>query len=209
MANSDSTRHAHNFKDLTGQRFGKWTVTSRANVHRKSAYWNCVCDCGNHSVVYGSDLRTGRSTRCVACGNASHGMSKTPEYKIWLGIRTRCECPTATGYQWYGAIGRTVSDEWKSFETFYHDMGQRPSPRHSIERVNNSLGYSKSNCIWATRPEQMRNMGRNHMITFEGRTQCLQAWADELGINKSTLRKRLKRGWSLERAFTKSVQVRR
>lgn len=208
MAESNSTRRRNRFIDLTGQRFGKWTVFGEAETQRRETFWNCVCDCGNRSVVRGAELQRSASTRCISCGNTSHGFSKLPEYKIWLGMRTRCECSTATGYQRYGGCGITVCDEWHSFEAFYRDMGPRPSDKHTIERIDNSLGYSKENCTWATRTEQMRNMRRNHLITFRNKTQCLQEWADELGMNKATIRKRLKRGWSVEHALTTPPQPR-
>lgn len=202
MDKTNSTLRGSRFIDLAGQRFGQWTVIDEAETPRRGTHWNCVCDCGNKSIVFGADLRRGTSTRCISCGNTSHGLSKLPEYKIWLGMRCRCECPTATGYSRYGGRRITVCDEWHLFEAFYRDIGPRPSPKHTIERIDNALGYSKENCCWATRTEQMRNMGRNHLITFRGKTQCLQDWAAEMGTNKNTLRKRLKRGWSVERALT-------
>jgi hypothetical protein len=140
---------------------------------------------------------------------STHGMTGSPEHKIWMGIKCRCKCPSATGYSRYGGREIAVCDSWRnSFEAFYRDMGPRPTPKHTVERIDNDKGYSKDNCCWATRTEQMRNMSRNHLITFNGRTQCLQEWADELGMNKATLRKRLRRGWPIERAFTKAVQLR-
>ncbi len=137
----------------------------------------------------------------------NHGMTGTPEHKIWMGIKCRCKCPSATGYYRYGGRAITVSDEWReSFAAFYRDMGPRPTPKHTVERIENDKGYSKDNCCWATRKEQMRNMSRNHEITFDGRTQCLQEWADEVGLNKATLRKRLRRGWSVEKALGQSAR---
>jgi hypothetical protein len=202
MASQHPIPSNQRFKDLTGQRFRRWTVLEKADTGHKTARWQCVCDCGVQAIVSGTDLRRGTSTQCRSCASRLHGMLHTPEYKIWLGIKCRCTCPSATDYSRYGARGIAVCPEWSSsFEAFYCDMGPRPTQKHTLERKNNDKGYSKENCCWATRTAQMRNMSRNHLITFRGKTQCLQEWADELGINKATLRKRLKRGWSVERAF--------
>ncbi len=201
MASGNSTRRASNFKDLTGQRFGRWTVLRIAETEHKSIFWHCVCDCGNTGIVCGAMLRNGASSKCRSCGSTSHGGCQRPEYKIWLGIKCRCECPTATGYVRYGGRGISVCDEWTtSFKTFYQDMGPRPTPKHTLERIDNDKGYSKSNCCWAMRTSQMRNMSRNHLIQYKGEMLCLQELAERLGMNKTTLRKRLKRGWSIERA---------
>lgn len=204
MASGNSTRHAHNFKDLTGQRLGHWTVIGESHRSGKVVYWTCVCDCGNTSVVAGAELRNGHSSQCRSCGSSSHGCHSLPEYKIWMGINCRCHCKNASGYERYGDRGIGICEEWKSFEIFFRDMGPRPSPAHSIERIDNDGDYCKANCRWATRTEQMRNMSRNHLITYQGQTLCLQEWSDRLGINKATLRKRLDRGWSVERALAES-----
>lgn len=137
----------------------------------------------------------------------THGMAGSPEHKIWMGIKCRCKCPSATGYSRYGGRDIAVCESWRdSFEAFYRDMGPRPTPKHTVERKDNDKGYCKENCVWATRTEQMRNMSRNHLITFNGKTQCLQEWAEEFGLNKATLRRRLQRGWSVERAFGEAAK---
>lgn len=161
-----------------------------------------------HSRMRGSVMLAVDSTKrnpTFTDASLPRGFSNLPEYKVWLGIKCRCECPSATGYNRYGLRGITVCDEWtNSFATFYSDVGPRPTPKHTLERSDNDKGYSKENCCWATRKQQMRNCSRNHLITYHGETMCLQEWADRLGLNKTTLRKRLSRGWSVERAFGES-----
>ena len=209
MASANANCHPPRFIDLTGRVFGRWivvelwTVVVQGVVPPKNLRWLCHCACGTRSVVAGADLRRGRSSQCRSCGSMTHGLSHLPEHKVWEGLKCRCECPSATGHSRYGGRGISVSDEWlASFETFYRDMGPRPTPKHTLERINNDGPYSKANCRWDTRTAQMRNMSRNHTITFNGKTQCLQEWAEEVGLNKATLRKRLRRGWSAEMALT-------
>lgn len=132
----------------------------------------------------------------------THSMSGTPEYRAFHGMHDRCRRSKNASYDRYGGRGITVCVEWQSFEAFYLDMGPRPSANHSLERVNNELGYSKSNCCWATPAEQSRNKRTSHLITFNGTTQCVTDWANQFGIPPSTLMRRLKRGWSIEEALT-------
>jgi len=114
----------------------------------------------------------------------------------------RCYNPNGTKYADYGGRGITVCDRWLKFENFYADMGDRPEGMEIDRFPDNDGNYEPGNCRWATRPEQMRNTRANRMITFQGRTQCLTDWANEIGVGCSTICTRLARGWSLERALT-------
>lgn len=114
----------------------------------------------------------------------------------------RCENPRSKNFKNYGAIGRFVCERWKEFRSFRADMGERPSPRHTIERVDNDKGYAPDNCKWATRKEQMRNVNYNVNLTFNGRTQCVAAWSEETGLGAMKIYKRIYRGWSHEKALS-------
>lgn len=81
----------------------------------------------------------------------------TPEYYAWVNMRSRCFTKTCRDYKWYGARGVSVSKEWDVFEAFIQDMGPKPSPKHSLERIDNEKGYSADNCKWATAEEQANN----------------------------------------------------
>jgi len=207
MADSNSNRRNHRFIDLTGQRFGKWTVINEAVGHNPPlTYWNVVCDCGQRSTVPGPAMRRGRSSCCTRCRRTTHGHSRTPEYEVWHGMRQRCNNSSHKQHADYGERGITICAEWDSFEAFYSDMGSRPSPKHTLERKDNSLGYSKDNCKWATWKEQTRNKRSNRLITAFDRTQCLADWATEYGLHYKTLQNRINRGWSIERALTEPVK---
>jgi len=91
--------------------------------------------------------------------------------------------------------------EWESFDVFIRDMGERP-PGTTLDRIKNDGDYGPNNCRWATNEEQAQNRRSNILINFSGKTQCIAAWADELGIGRHTIRWRLKRGWSIELALT-------
>ena len=132
-----------------------------------------------------------------------HRKSRTPEYRVWCSMKARCNDPKHKAYKRYGGRGLAVCDQWLySFENFLADMGKRPSPEHSLDRIDNDLGYSPNNCRWATRLEQANNQSTNRRITFNGKTQTVTEWAREMGLTEGMLRSRLDLGWSVERSLT-------
>lgn len=163
--------------------------------------WLCRCVCGDTKWRSAGHVKDGRSTQCKACANTTHGHSKTREYKAWYAMIHRCTNPTNKWYHRYGARGITVADTWMEFEQFLADMGLCPEGM-TIERKNNDEGYSKENCVWATRAEQMRNYSHNVHITAFGKTQHLAEWAREHAIRHDTLSWRLRNGWPVEKALT-------
>lgn len=196
--------------DRTGQRYGKLVVIERAPKHMaiRGALWLCQCDCGGLVVVPGGLLGYGRAKSCgrvqhVGEGRRSHGRTSSSEYNIWSGMLARCYNPKSHAYHLYGGRGIQMTSEWRdSFEAFYADMGPRPSPKHSIERVDNDAGYSAANCIWATADVQAKNRRCNLKITHVGKTQCLADWAKELNVNEDRLRARFNAtGRDLEKAL--------
>jgi hypothetical protein len=131
-------------------------------------------------------------------------MSTRPEYRIWTGIIDRCENPNKECYEDYGGRGIKLHPAWrKDFAAFFAAVGPRPSPRHSVERINNSKGYVPGNLKWATMKEQARNTRRNHLLTYKGKTQPIAAWAEELNLKDKLISERiLKLGWSTEKALS-------
>lgn len=176
--------------DLTGRRFRKLVVVSFA-YRRGDSYWNCVCDCGNTTVVAGGHLlRPTGGTMSCGCANRKHGKSRpgrvAPLYKLWLSMRARCNNPNHADYKHYGGRGITVCAEWGDFSRFEADMSPRPVGMR-LERIDNDKGYSKDNCKWATQLEQMANTRVVRRITFQGATRHLSEWSRVLRVPLASL----------------------
>lgn len=148
--------------DLTGMKFGEWTILGRSsNKSGGKRLWDALCSCGTRRSLQSMPLRNGKTLSC-GCQRSenlkTHGMKGTTEYTIWKGMKGRCYYKKHVGYKRYGGRGIKMSDDWKnSFECFYRDMGPRPSLAHSIDRINGNGHYEKSNCRWATSLEQAHN----------------------------------------------------
>lgn len=146
-----------------GNRFGRLLVVGVVPVKGKAKRLLCLCDCGVEKTIRADHLRDGTTVSCgcfgreqVSNANSTHGMSLSPEFKIWSGIKERCLNPNSHHFAVYSKRG--ICEAWaNSFETFYADMGPRPGPEYSIDRINNDLGYEPSNCRWATAIQQNRN----------------------------------------------------
>lgn len=201
---------------MIGQRFGKLVVRRQVENGRKSnARYECLCDCGTLRVVYKTNLVNGRTLSCgcyhkqkAAEDHTTHGKSHLAEYQVWGQMIARCTDPSNAGFRLYGGRGITVCDRWMELDNFIADMGLRPSPKHSIDRIDNQGPYCKENCRWATTFEQAQNTSRNRMLTFNGQTKCLTQWARELGISPNTLTFRLlKTGLSVEQALTTPINL--
>lgn len=158
--------------DLTGHVFEDLTVIERADCPpeytRPRVSWLCQCKCGKRKVYIADSLRTGLVKSC-GCRNQSvefreaagslhrrHGMTGTPTWTSWAKMIQRCTNPKSIQYKWYGARSISVCERWLVFENFFEDMGVRPHGL-TLDRKNNDLGYSQSNCRWATPKEQAAN----------------------------------------------------
>ena len=192
--------------DLINQQFGRLLVTSRAGTRNKAVMWHCQCSCGNTHTAATSNLVSGKVSSCGCYQGetaSTHGLSNTRIYSIWLEMNRRCEDPSHPMYKYYGGKGITVCKRWKNSPlAFLEDMGKPPSPTHTIERRENSKGYTAENCRWATPKEQANNRSNNVLITWQGRTMTMRQWSEELGINYQTLRYRVNHGWSASEALT-------
>lgn len=132
-----------------------------------------------------------------------HGQCGTPTYISWRAMLNRCRNPNADQYPRYGGRGITVCDRWASdFSAFLSDMGARPSPDLTIERVNNDGNYEPGNCRWATAQEQENNKSTNRIVMYRGQSMtAAQAWrAAGQVISRSTMKSRLCLGWPIEKA---------
>lgn len=125
-----------------------------------------------------------------------HGKTNTPEYKVWNNMLSRCLNPNHPRYKDWGGRGIKVSPKWKTFIGFYEDMGDRPSPEHTLERINNSKDYSKDNCRWATTKDQSSNRRSNVFIVYDEYSYIPRDFAEKFNLNKYTVASQLARGWS-------------
>jgi hypothetical protein len=116
-------------------------------------------------------------------------------------MRERCGRPTHPAWENYGGRGITVSERWGSFENFFADMGERPSPKHELDRINNDGGYGPGNCRWATPKENNRNRRDNRFITLDGMTLTIAEWAERTGQRYDTIHHRMRRGQTEEQAI--------
>ncbi len=202
-------------KDMGGCRFTRLLVVDRAESDANgNARWHCQCDCGNTTITSGFTLRNGEAKSCgcltteqLKQRNLTHGRTKTPEYTSWASMLQRCENPKNVKYHHYGARGIKVCERWRNFQSFYADMGLRPSPKHTLERLDNELGYEPKNCAWATKSQQNYNKRDNHLVTYRGQIMPLgmAILKSGSGVNRSTIQGRLGRGWSTDAAIDTPV----
>lgn len=200
-------------KDLTGHRIGRLVILKRVADRRRGwPRWLCQCDCGNTAEVESNNLRGDNTSSCGCLAserakagiNRKHNRSGTPLYELWCKMRERCSNPNNPNYGSYGGRGIYVCDRWQDFENFLADMGERPSPKHSIDRINNDGPYSPDNCRWVgSIREQRANCRDNRFVTYKGETLIVSEWARRVGIDVDTLLVRLNAGWSVEDAMTR------
>lgn len=204
-------------KNLIGQTFSRLTVIEGPIRIRSGEgiclVWRCACTCGAIKDINGSNLRLRKTLSCgclqkerASAVSITHGMSRSSEYNIWCKMHLRCEDPKVKNYNNYGGRGISVCERWGTFENFIFDMGLRPTRKHSIERLNNNLGYGPTNCIWATAKTQCNNTRVNVNLTFNGETLTLAQWSARIGIKDKTLYARHAAGWTAERILTEPLR---
>ena len=207
-------KRGYNLKDETGNRYGYLTVIRRSDRKRNYTEWVCKCDCGNEIIAMGTDLRAGKY---VSCGckrkegyRKTHGMCKTRLYKTWCDMKARCYRKNAKGYEFYGARGISVCDEWKnSFESFRDwALVNGYDDSLTIDRIDVNGNYCPENCRWLTIQEQLRNTRKNVFITIDNKRLTIKEWADVLGVNPGTLYSRKERGWNDVDVLTKPIPKR-
>jgi hypothetical protein len=201
-----------------GQKFGQLTVTSVLigkpdKRGRCPITAICKCDCGKTHTSLLCHIRSGKtvSCGCYKAMNSSkrftkHGLSKSKEYRAWQSMKDRCHNPRNPRFRDYGGRGIRVCEKWRNdFSSFYKDVGHMPSAGYEADRKNNEGDYDPRNFRWATLKEQARNKRTSHNITYKNQTRTLAEWSEMMGISRSVLHYRLKKGWSVERVLTKKV----
>jgi hypothetical protein len=188
-----------------GERFGRLLVLREADRKNSSRAFACQCDCGAVVIIPLHNLRDKRGpTRSCGClhrdgltaRNSRHGFCNTPEYQVWLNAASRCTDPNNKSYRHYGGRGITFCSEWKSdFTAFLREVGPRPSPDHTLDRIDNSRGYEPGNIQWATWSTQQRNKRSNIWINYAGDNRLLVEVCAETGFDCKLARARKKAGW--------------
>lgn len=210
-------------KDLTGMRFSNMVVIKLSHRYKKSDwYWLCKCDCGKEFYALGCNIQKGDQKSCGCYRKKAtskrfktHGDSETRFWRIWHQIKSRTLNESNPRYKDYGARGINVSERWLDYNNFKADMYEQylahvkvyGSISTTIDRIDNDGNYEIGNCKWATRAEQNRNKRNNHYLEYKGKQYCLAELARRLGINRSTLSGRLRKGMSLEDALRAPVET--
>lgn len=206
------------FIDLTGQRFGRLSVLYREDFikkdGKKETAYICKCDCGNQTKVLAYNLKNGHTLSC-GCqslenrvkARTTHHRTGTRLYRIWSGMKRRCNIPESEHYDCYGGRGIKVCDEWRTFEPFYEwALSSGYNELLTLDRVNNNGNYEPSNCRWTTPREQSNNTRRNRHITYKGETKTASQWSRAFNLESSTFLYRLKAGWTMEEIETSPVR---
>jgi hypothetical protein len=224
MAADQASRRAFPRKDLTGQRFERLVAIEPVYRGREGWYWQCRCDCGNETVSKPSDLKRKKKQSCgclqsellqaFARSRRRHGAASRAkpqaEYHIWNDMIARCENPKNKGYADYGGRDIKVCRRWRhDFAAFLADVGPRPSPQHSIDRIDNNGNYELGNVKWSTRKEQDLNRRTTRWIECRGKRLPLKAWAEYVGRHPKTIAFRLNLGFSPEKALFGPIKARR
>ena len=171
---------------------------------KKRGTYVCLCSCGVTFTSLKCNLKNGRTRSCgcvrrsnsSVLGKARRTLSCTDDEVMkrtrtsFVSMHGRCKHKGNASYPRYGALGITVCERWATFPAFYADMGIRPSKLHTVDRIDNTKGYSPENCRWATRAEQSANRACSVWITFQGRTLIASEWARILNHAVSTILRR-------------------
>lgn len=195
----------------SGEKHNRLTLLCRLEKGRCSDIWLARCDCGTEVRVRPAELRNGKTKSCgcwreeIKIGNkraVKHGLHDRPEFHVWTSMHDRCRNPKAKQWPRYGGRGIGVDPAWSDFSVFFADMGPRPSPKHSLDRCENSLGYSKTNCRWATAFEQQQNKDDNVLVVMDGERIVASEAARRIGCHVSSIGKRARKfGVTPQEAF--------
>ena len=205
--------------DRAGKRYGRLIVLNISLVRSGRALrWDCVCDCGTLLNVPGQRLRESKTTSCGCYhrdmmkkhgGESSfrHGQSNNKLYRAWDGMVRRCKNPFDKRYFNYGGRGITVTDEWLQFIPFAEHVGQPPSKKHTLDRIDNNKGYEPGNVRWATMKEQNNNKRGNHQLVYNGVSRNITQWAEYLGVRRCLIASRIQAGWDIAKTLTTPVEL--
>lgn len=184
-----------------GDRFSRLKVIKYigSNKHYRKIY-RCRCDCGKNIKTIDISLKRG-NTRSCGCLSIKHGLSRSKLYHVWVNLKDRVKRKQNPAYKNYGGRGITYDPKWEKFGNFFKDMGFSYEKGLQIDRIDNNGGYFKENCKWSTRTENQNN--RRNSIQYNG--ESASRASKRLGGYRGLVTDRIKKGWTLEKAFTTTV----
>lgn len=202
---------------VKNKRFGLLVAVADLGVvkHATMHHWRCICDCGEVVDVRIDCLRRGLTVSCgchrrsVGTKNlearTTHGQTGHPLWDTWYAMIDRCTNPGHTAWSRYGGRGVGIDPSWlgpDGFDRFVASVGPRPSEAHTLDRKDNDGHYTPGNVRWSTKKQQSRNRSNTRWLTWYGKTQDLQTWAEQLGMRPHVIEHRLARGWDIDRALS-------
>ncbi len=213
---SHAKRRKINYDGVIGKKFFRLTILEIIRGTPVGVQAKAKCECGKTIVCRARAILTDRSKSCgclhrevTSATFFKHGHSGHRMYRIWRGIKCRCLNPKDYQFKNYGGRGITICKRWiNSFENFWEDMIIGYRDDLEVDRKNINGNYTPENCRWATRKQQTNNSRQNHLLTFNGKTQPLTAWSEELGIPIGALRSRVRDQWPIEIALTAPINHR-
>lgn len=204
-------------KDLTGQKFGRLTaISSEKGKEGRRFIWTCLCDCGNYTKATTVSLTHGLKQSCgciqrniLKKRNSTHGYSNERLYKVWKGMRSRCNNPHHKSYPKYGGRGIGICHEWDNYEAFRKwalNNGYQEDATYSkctLDRIDVNKGYSPDNCRWVNEFVQANNTRCNHILEYNGERLTVAQWSRKLGISADVIYARINSlGWSIEKSLS-------
>lgn len=188
-------------QELDGMRFGRWVVQKLEDRVGYIKTYRCLCDCGNTKVVARAQLIGGHSKSCGCLRrditierSTTHGLSRSPEYRVYISMLNRCSNTKYDEYKHYGGRGIGVCEHWRKFENFILDVGPRPSADYELDRVDNEKGYEPGNVRWATKTQNARNKRNTIFVEYQGVSVTLKEVSEKTGIPYSALFYRYQKG---------------
>lgn len=202
--------------DITGEKYNLLTVIGVHEVKNGKVYWDCLCDCGQNTVVLGSNLKNGSVKSCGCLTHKpsvrrTHNESKTKLYRHWKSMMYRCYNEKNSAYKWYGKRGIRVCKEWQSYDGFKKWVNEtKPCEGYTVERIDVNGDYCPNNCTWIPINEQAKNRTTTVIIDFNGEKNSLTDWCIKLGLDYKRVHNRIyKLGWSFEKAISEPVDVKK
>jgi hypothetical protein len=195
-------------KAKIGDVYGSYVIVARAKSSGRHTKWLCRCNCGIVREVFYANLAQGVQSceQCKYIKRRTHGESgKTPEYRLWHGIKCRTGNRNNKDFIYYGGNGITMYPIWRnSYKEFLayilKTIGRRPSAEYSLDRIDNNKGYVPGNIRWSTVEKQNRNKSDSWILKIGNQSKTVMEWSRKFGVNHSTIRSRLSKGIVPEKA---------